>query len=103
MAVNVQKCAEKFGGLGENAYLCRMEDNGLYVITAISRLTGQREEISGPMDEQTAQQRLEREKEGRLRQRHLPWNHLKVETLSAVKKRRIVQLTINFDKNYYNE
>lgn len=74
-----------------------MKDNEQYVITAISRLTGQREEISGAMDEETARVRLEREKEGRSRQRHLPWHHLRMETLTAVKKRRIVQLTINFD------
>lgn len=72
-------------------------DKTLYVITAVSRLTGQREEISGPMDEDTARTRLEREKEGRRRQRHLPWHHLRMETLTAVKKRRITQLTINFD------
>lgn len=97
MSLEVKKCAEKFGGLGNSPYLRAMKDSELYVITAVSRLTGRREEISGPMDEQTAATRLEREKEGRSRQRHLPWTHLRMETLTAVRKRRIVQLEIKFN------
>lgn len=74
-----------------------MNHEELFVITAVNRLTGQREEISGPMERTAAEARLEREKEGRLRQRHLPWHHLRMETLTAVKKRRITQLTIKFE------
>ena len=71
----------------------------LYVITAKNRLTKEREEISCPLPLEVAEERLQREQTARIRQRHLPWTHLKCEPLEVVKRRRIVQLTINF--SYY--
>lgn len=61
-----------------------------YVITGINVLTGHREEISGPMDEQAARARLEREIESRRHQRYQPLKRLRVE------KRLPVQLTLKF-------
>ena len=73
-----------------------MDRQELYVITAKNRLTGLREELSGPMDQATAETRLARELESRRRQRYLPWTNLRAEPLTAVRKRRIVQLQIEF-------
>lgn len=63
-----------------------------YVITGINVLTGCREEISGPMEEQAARARLEREIESRRHQRYQPHKRLRVE------KRLPVQLSIKFDE-----
>lgn len=64
-----------------------------YVITAVNVLTGQREEISGPMPEEVARERLARELESRKRQRYQPHKKLRVE------KRLPVQLTLIFEDN----
>ena len=64
----------------------------LYVITAISRLTGDRVEISGPMTKDMAEQRLAREVESRKRQRFPTYTRLRVE------RRLPTQLTIKFDE-----
>lgn len=62
-----------------------------YVITAISRLTGDRVEISGPMPQAAAESRLRRELDSRRRQRFPTYTRLRVE------KRLPVQLTIKFN------
>lgn len=69
-----------------------MEDRYLYVITGINALTGQREELSGPMDEDAAKARLEREIANRRYQRYQAHKRLRVE------RRLPVQLTIKFDE-----
>lgn len=96
MRLGVKKSAEMFGRLRKKPYLRGMERQELYVITAKNRLTGLREELSGPMDQATAETRLARELESRRRQRYLPWTHLQAEPLSVVRKRRIIQLQIEF-------
>lgn len=80
-----------FGGFGENYYLCRrinqLITNGMnplqYIITGVNRLTGQRDQISRPMTEEEAQQRLEREQASRKYQRYQPHTKLKIERLEA--------------------
>lgn len=61
-----------------------------YVITGISTLTGDREEISRPMTQEEARARLERELESRRKHKHPAYKRLRVEL------RLPVQLTINF-------
>lgn len=61
-----------------------------YVITGISRLTGEREEISRPMDEDEAQIRLDRELKNRKRHKYPAYTRLRIE------RRLPVQLSINF-------
>lgn len=63
-----------------------------YVITGISRLTGEREEISRPMSKEEAYQRLEREEASRSMHRHPSYTHLRVQ------RRLPVQLLIPFDE-----
>lgn len=63
-----------------------------YVITAISILTGDRVEISGPMSKDMAEQRLAREVESRKRQRFPTYTRLRVE------RRLPTQLTIQFSE-----
>lgn len=84
-----KKVAKSFGGLKKIAYLCTMEQPQ-FVITGISRLTGEREEISRPMDEDEAQIRLDRELANRKRHKYPAYTRLRVE------RRLPVQLTINF-------
>jgi hypothetical protein len=96
MRLNVQKCLKMFGRLGGIAYLCAMNEPKLYVITAKNRLTNEREEISCPLPLEVAEERLQREQAARIRQRHLPWTHLKLEPLEVVKRRRWVQLELHF-------
>ena len=62
-----------------------------YVITAISMLTGDRVEISGPMSKEMAENRLAREVESRKRQRFPTYTRLRVE------RRLPTQLTIQFN------
>jgi len=62
-----------------------------YVITAINALTGNREQISGPMEKEDAQERLQREIENRRRQKYQAHKRLKLEPYLAV------QLTIQFN------
>lgn len=61
-----------------------------FVITAVNRLSGYREEISGPMTRQNAEDRLLMELKCRRRQRYQPYIKLRVE------KRLPVQLQFNF-------
>lgn len=65
-----------------------------YVITAVSRLTGERVEISGPMSREIAMGRLQREQEARGRQRYKAYTRLRVE------KRLPVQLLFKFEDEY---
>lgn len=69
-----------------------MNDRFRYVITGINVLTGQREELSGPMDEDAAKARLEREIANRRYQRYQTHKRLRVE------RRLPVQLTIKFNE-----
>ena len=70
-----------------------MKEQNRYVITGVNALTGQREELSGPMDEDSARARLEREIANRRYQRYQAHTRLRVE------RRLPVQLTLNF-QNY---
>lgn len=65
-----------------------------YVITGINKLTGEREEISRPMNEQEAMERLEREIANRRYQRYPAHVRLRVE------KRLPIQLTLNFNEQW---
>lgn len=67
-----------------------MKERSTYVITGVNVLTRQREELSGPMDEDSARVRLEREIANRRYQRYQP--HIKL----RVERRLPVQLTLNF-------
>lgn len=90
-----------FGGFGENYYLCRRINqlnihnmNPLkYIITGVNRLTGLRDQLSRPMTEEEAQQRLQREQASRKYQRYQPHTKLKVERLEAR------QLRIQFNED----
>lgn len=62
-----------------------------WVITGKNKITGEREEISRPMSEDEAAQRLIREKASRKVQRFHPYSQLRIE------KRLPVQLTIQFE------
>lgn len=62
-----------------------------FIITGINQLTHLREQLSRPMSEQEASERLQREVANRKFQRHSAHTRLKMERLDAV------QLTINFN------
>lgn len=62
-----------------------------FVITAISKLMRGRIDISGPMEKEQAEARLQREIENRRRQRYQVYSHLRVE------KQQPVQLNIKFE------
>lgn len=64
-----------------------------WIITGVNRLTRKREQLSRPMDEQEASERLQREVANRKFQRYQPHTMLKIEPLEAV------QLTLQF-KDY---
>lgn len=64
-----------------------------FVVTAINRLTRIREEISGPMSRDQAEERLQRELMNRKYQRYQTHQRLRVE------KRIPVQLTLQFKDN----
>lgn len=64
--------------------------NDTWVITAVNCLTGYREEISGGMTREAAEQRLEREKTNRRYQRYKSHRNLRIE------KRLPTQLSIKF-------
>lgn len=81
-----------FGSSEKNVYLRRMDQTKQYVVTAVNRLSGAREEISGPMSEEQARQRLEREIVNRSRQRYQPYTRLRVE------RRLPVQLILQFSE-----
>lgn len=61
-----------------------------YIITGVNVLSGQREQLSGPMDEQTARERLQREQQNRRYMRYQTHKRLRVEHYDAV------QLTLQF-------
>lgn len=63
-----------------------------YIITGKNKLTGLRDQLSGAMEKETAEVRLEREKENRKYQRYQPYTHLKIERYESV------QLTIKFEE-----
>lgn len=65
------------------------------MITGINVLSGQREELSGPMDEDAAKARLEREIANRRYQRYQTHKRLRVE------RRLPVQLTLKFQDHEY--
>lgn len=81
-----------FGRSEKNVYLRGMDQTKQYVVTAHNRLSGVREEISGPMSEEQARQRLEREIANRSRQRYQPYTRLRVE------RRLPKQLTLQFSE-----
>lgn len=62
-----------------------------FVITAISKLMRGRVEITGPMEEEQAKARLQREIENRRYQRYQVYSHLRVE------RRQPVQLNLKFE------
>lgn len=64
-----------------------------YCITGISRLSGQREELSGPMLKEQAQARLERYRENTKWQKYPTYTRVRVEQLLPV------QLTLPFEPN----
>lgn len=64
-----------------------------YIITGINKLTRKREQMSGPMAEEAANERLQREVANRKYQRYQTHIRLKVERLEAV------QLTLKFEEN----
>lgn len=97
-AVCAKKCKNVAGGLGgieKNHYLRSMKAKEAHeekwVVTGKSRLDGFRYEISGPMTEDQARQRLAREQENRSRQRFPAYTRLRVE------RRLPTQLTIKFN------
>lgn len=67
--------------------------NEKWIITGVNRLTRQREQLSRPMDEQEASERLQREVANRKYQRYQPHTMLKIERLEAV------QLTLQFNNH----
>lgn len=93
-----------FGGFAENAYLCRVGSKSpapqimtnkttYYCITGVSRLSGQREELTGPMEREQAQARLERYKENTKWQKYPTYTRVRVEPLLPV------QLRLPFEPN----
>lgn len=73
-----------------------MKERERYVITGINVLTRQREELSGPMDEDSARARLEREIANRRYQRFQTHKSLRVE------RRLPVQTTLKFQDHEQN-
>lgn len=61
-----------------------------YIITGINQLTQKREQLSRPMGEEEARQRLEREIANRKLQRYAAHKRLRIEVYDSV------QLTFNF-------
>lgn len=61
-----------------------------WIITGVNRLTRQREQLSRPMNEEEASERLQREVANRKFQRYQPHTRLRIERLEAV------QLTLQF-------
>ena len=64
----------------------------LYIITGKNRMTGQRDQLSRPMDEYEAVARLDRELANRRLHKHPAYTHLQIERLEAI------QQTINFEQ-----
>lgn len=91
-----KKVAKSLVDCGRFRTFAAMKERDLYVITGINALTGQREELSGPMDEDAAKARLEREIANRRYQRYQAHKRLRVE------RRLPVQLTIKFQEHEQN-
>lgn len=87
-----KKVAKSFGG-SNFFYTFVPMDERKFIITGINKLTGKREQISGPMVEKEASQRLQREIANRKFQRYQPHTRLKMESYDAV------QLTFNFNEH----
>lgn len=85
-----KKVAKSFGGSRIFCNFAAMKEP-VYIITGINQLTRQREQLSRPMSEKEASERLQREVANRKFQRHAAHTRLKMERLDAV------QLTIQFD------
>ena len=64
-----------------------------YCITGVSRLSGEREELTGPMEKEQAQARLERYKENTKWQKYPTYTRVRVEQLLPV------QLRLPFEPN----
>lgn len=90
--MRVQKSAEKFWRFEFFSYLCGMKDEK-WVVTAVNKLTRIREEISGPMSQEMAEERCRREIDNRRHQRYQTHTRLRVE------RRLPVQLTFQFKSN----
>lgn len=67
-------------------------EHPLFIITGLNRLSSRREQISRPMTEEEALERLQREVANRKFQRYQAHTRLKIERLEAV------QLTFNFNE-----
>lgn len=96
VAVVCEKSAKMFGGFGNNAYLCAMMDKKEHIdywtVTGVSRLTGEREELTGGIpSREMAVERMRRYQENTRRQRYPTYMRLRVE------KRLPIQLTIPFN------
>ena len=91
-----KKVAKSLAVCGRFRTFAAMEHKDLYVITGINAFTGQREELSGPMYEDAAKARLEREIANRRYQRYQAHKRLRVE------RRLPVQLTIKFQEHEQN-
>lgn len=89
MCRRVQKSCGKFWRFEFFSYLCRM-NTCKWILTGVNRLTHQREQISRPMTEHEASDRLQREIASRKFQRYKPHTSLRMERLEAV------QLTLQF-------
>lgn len=87
-----KKVAESFGGSDFFRTFATMKEQQ-YVITGISRLTGNRDEISRPMGYDEAVERLQRELESRRMHKHPAYTRLRVE------RRLPIQLSFQF-KDY---
>lgn len=81
---------KSFGGSNFFRNFAAMKET-MFIITGINQLTHLREQLSRPMSEQEASERLQREIANRKYQRHAAHTRLKIERLEAV------QLTFNFD------
>lgn len=85
-----KKVAKSFGDSEKSRNFAAMNEPK-FIITGINQLTHLREQLSRPMSEQEASERLQREVANRKFQRHAAHTRLKMERLDAV------QLTINFN------
>lgn len=86
-----KKVAKSFGGSENFCNFAAMKEPR-WIITGVNQLTGKREQLSRPMSEQEASERLQREVANRRCQRYAAHTRLKMERLVAV------QLTINWNE-----
>lgn len=87
-----KKVAKSFGSSDFFRNFAAMKEP-TYIITGINQLTREREQLSRPMSEREASERLQREVANRKFQRHATHTRLRMERLDAV------QLTINFNEH----